>query len=468
MLGRNADPFRKSETDMGNPVDAIAQHLTARRYEELPLDIVASAKRLILDTFGVAWSGAGADGCADVYGLTTRQGGSPESSVWVHGDKVPAVSAAFVNSLYASALDYDSFHEAGTLHADSVILPAALAMAERQGSSGKDFLTAFVLANDLTCRLGLSTVHRTGWFFTSVHGVIGAAVATARLLGLDADGTKDAIGMAYLNAAGTQQAAVERSPAKRLESAFAARSGVHAGLLAGVGYDGPHDVLCGKFGLYRMYEEGDAGVVIHDLGNRYELAQVTIKRYPGCACAHAATDAALDLVDEHGLSADQMASIDVSLSPYMNRLVGAEFAPEDNPQVTAQFSVQYALACAVLFQRFGLDELSSDVILDPRIKDMAARVRVSVDETNSGVMAPATVTIHTNSGATFTKTIEAVPGTPELPLDDDAIIGKFRRCAVAGPKPMTEQACQALIDKVESLEQIDDMTGFLKTITTAN
>ncbi len=130
---------------MANPVDQIARHISEKRYEDLPADVVVCAKRLILDTFGVAWAGAGADGCNDVYGLIAEQGGSPESSIWVHGDKVPAVSAAFVNSLFAGALDFDSFHEAGTLHADIVVLPAALAMAERQGSSGKDFLKKRIL-----------------------------------------------------------------------------------------------------------------------------------------------------------------------------------------------------------------------------------------------------------------------------------------------------------------------------------
>lgn len=446
---------------MGNPVDEIAHHVSERRYEDLPQEVIACAKRLILDTLGVAWAGAGADCCGDVYTLTSQQGGKPESSVWVHGDKLPSVSAAFVNSLFASALDFDSFHEVGTLHSDIVVLPAAMAMAERQGSSGKEFLTAFVLAADLTCRLGLSTVLRTGWFFTSVHGVIGAAAATARLLGLDANGTKDAMGLAYLNAAGTQQAAVEHSLAKRLESAFAARSGVHAGMLASLGCDGPHDFLGGQFGLYRMYEEGDAGVVIRDLGRRYEPLQVTIKRYPSCACTHAATDAVLHLVGKHELSPDQVEAIEVSLSPYMNRLVGVPFAPEDNPQVSAQFSVQYALACAVLFRRFGLDELEDVVILDSRVRDMTKRVHVEVDESNPGVMAPVTVTVHTRSGQALTETVTVVPGTPELPLDDHEIIEKFRQCTKSGPRPLSEQACQALIDKVMSLEQVDDMTGFL-------
>lgn len=446
---------------MSKPVNDIAQHISERHFEDLPQDVVACAKRLILDTLAVAWAGAGAVGCKDVYTLTSQQGGTPESSVWVHGDKIPSVSAAFVNSLFASALDFDSFHEAGTLHSDIVVLPAALAMAERQGSSGKEFLTAFVLATDLTCRLGLSTVLRTGWFFTAIHGVIGAAAATARLLRLDTNGIKDAMGLAYLNAAGTQQAAIERSFAKRLESAFAARSGVHAGLLANQGCDGPHDFLLGQFGLYRMYEDGDASVVTHNLGRRYELSQITIKRYPSCACTHAAIDAIHHLIDEHQLSPDQVLSIEVSLSPYMNRLVGAPFSPKSNPQVSAQFSIQYALACGILFRRFGLDELDDAVIQDSRVLNMAKRVQVVVDKSNSGIMAPVTITVHTCSSKMLVETVTAVPGTPELPLSDCGILEKFRQCVQSGPRPLSEQTCQAVINKVLSLEQVDDMGGFL-------
>jgi len=451
---------------MENPVDKIAKHISECRYEDLPQEVVTCAKRSILDTLGVAWAGAGLTGCKEVYTLALEQGGKPESTVWVHGNKLPAISAAFVNSLFASALDLDSFHEVGTLHGDIVMLPATLAMAERQGVSGREFLTALILANDLTYRLGRSTILRTGWFFTSVHGVIGAAIATARLLGLGATQIKDAMGLAYSNAAGTQQATIERSLSKRLGSAFAARSGVHAGLLASVGCDGPHDFLEGRYGLFRMYENGDVGDVIRDLGKDYELTQVTIKRYPGCACTHAATDAILRLSSKHNFLSDQIEVIEVSLSPYMNRLVGAVFDPDNNPQVNAQFSVQYALACAVLFRRFGLNELKDAVIRDSHVRDMAKRVRVKVDESNTGIMTPVTVSILLRKGQIFTETVTAVPGTPELPLEQQQIIDKFFDCATDGPRPLTEEDCQALIDKVMTLEKVNDMSDFLSEFTT--
>ena len=186
----------------------IARHIADATYESLPGDAIEAAKRLMLDTLGVAWAGADAEGCRSVYDLTHDQSGKPESTVWAYGKKLPVISAAFVNSLFAGALEYDGLHEVGTLHADIVVLPAALAMAERAHVNGRDFLTALVVADDLVCRLGVSTQKRTGWFYTSVHGVFGAAAVTAKLLGLDRAAVQSAMGLAYLNAAGTQQAAV--------------------------------------------------------------------------------------------------------------------------------------------------------------------------------------------------------------------------------------------------------------------
>lgn len=177
----------------------------------------------MLDTLACAWAGRDAPGAPEAHGLVAADGGTPEATVWGYGGKLPAASAAFLNSLFGAALDYDAVN---TVHADVCVLPAALAVAERQRASGKEFLAAYALGADLASRLGGSiTGQHRGWFTTSIYGVFGATAAAARLLRLDEATIAHAFGIALSQASGTQQANIEQALTKRLQSAFAARAG---------------------------------------------------------------------------------------------------------------------------------------------------------------------------------------------------------------------------------------------------
>lgn len=444
--------------------ETIGQYVADMTYDALPSEAVKVAKRSMLDTLGVAWAGSDADGCPSAYELMRAQGGRGESTVWVYGNRLPATSTAFLNSLFASALDYDGIHSDAVIHSDIVVLPGALAMAEREHASGREFLTALVIGNDLACRLGLSTPKHSGWFYTSMYGVFAAGAVSAKLQRLDAESTRNTLGLTFINAAGTQQPAVERSLAKRMQSACACQAGVLAGLLAGRGLSGPRAAFEGQFGLYRMYEDGDPTIVTRDLGIRFENVGISLKRYPSCNCNHAVLDGTLNLVGRHNLGADEVAEVEVRLSPYMNRLVGAPFDPGDNPQVTAQFSVQYSVACAILRRRFGLADLRDEAVHDPKIRKLAAKVRVIVDETSSAVVVPAEVSIRMVGGDRFDIRVDRIRGTPEDPLGDDELWEKFHECAGTGAIPMSEAERAAMIDVINNIEDVGDMETFFTRV----
>ena len=213
-----------------------------------------------------------------------------------------------------------------------------------------------------------------------------------------------------------------------------------------------------------MYEEGDVDALIRDLGERFEHQQISFKRYPSCACAHVATDAALSLAQIYDLAPEAIAGVEVSLSPYMNRLVGAPFDPDENPQVAAQFSVRYGVACALLYRRFGLAELEEAVIFDPRVRTLTEKIDIVVDEANEGVMTPATVTLRGQDGETYRETIRHVRGSPENPLSDDELIAKFKVCVRTGPRPLGDKPYGALIERIRSLEDVADMATLFDDI----
>lgn len=441
--------------------ERLARHVVVTRWEDIPEAAVQSSKRLALDTLAVAWAGASAPGVREARDLLAEEGGKPESSMWAYGGKVPARAAAFINSAAAAALDYDGVRatERGSVHADSVVLPAALAVAEREHSSGRDFLAALVLGNDVVTRLGAASVlpHR-GWYHTSIYGIFGAAAAAARLLRLDERQTTHAFGIALSQAGATQLPCISHSLAKRFSSAFAAHAGVFAALLAGRGITAPREAFEGKFGFYALYQPGDADALFADLGRIYPHVGTAIKKYPSCACNHTAIEAALHIVHEHALVPDDVTGAEVIISPYVNRLVGAPFEPGADPQVAAQFSVQYSVACAILRARLSVDDIQGEAVLDAAAGRFARSVVVTIEEA-WGNSRGATVRITTRRHGLLERHVEHIPGTPESPLSAADLQNKFRECAATGVLSLGQARSELLLARFDRIEHHADMAG---------
>lgn len=451
----------EARTDARSVSQRIAAHVAGLDYGSLPASAVAASKKLMLDTLACAWAGRDAPGAPEAHGLVAADGGTPESTVWGYGGKLPAASTAFLNSLFGAALDYDAVN---TVHADVCVLPAALAVAERQRASGRDFLVAYALGADLASRLGGSiTGQHKGWFTTSIYGVFGATAAAAYLLKLDETAIAHAFGIALSQASGTQQANIEQALTKRLQSAFAARAGVFSAMLASRGVTAPREAFEGKFGLFQLYQEGNPLKVLDGLGQSYALEQTNLKKYPTCACSHAALDAAFSLIREYDLKPEDVSSIEVVHSPLMHRLVGAPFDPSRNPQVTAQFSVRYALASALMRRRVAIDDIQEAAVLDPAIRDITRRIDVVVDENNKSSRAPATVSMQTRHGK-LSRTMHEFPWSADAPPSDEELAGKVDACFGYGTDALAPAARKTLVARVRRIEEMDDMSGFFSDV----
>jgi 2-methylcitrate dehydratase PrpD len=443
----------------------LAAHVASLRHEQLPPVIIERAKLFMLDTLAVAWAGSDAPGCREVHALFAGDGGAPQSTAWAFGDRLPAGDAAFVNAATASALDYDSLGRDAPVHVNIVVLPAALAVAQWQRSSGRDFLCALVAGCDLMCRLGASVrpPHR-GFAYTSVAGALGAAAASARLLGLDAIGTRHALGLAFLQAAGTQQANIEPTLAKRLLSAFPARAGILAARLAAQGLTAPSEVFEGAFGFYQLYQPGDPARLLDQLGERFDSDALSIKRFPSCGCNHTAIEATLQLVERHRLLPAQVESIEVLVSPYIDRIVGGPYDPTDDPQVAAQFSIRYSIACALVRRRLGLAEIEADAARDPAILEQVPKVSVQVEPGWTGGRGPVRVRIRTAHLGVVEQQVDHVPGSDEAPLTQAQMDDKFAECFGRGVRPLDANGQARLRERIVALADIDDMGGFFDGI----
>ncbi|MDB5849423.1 MAG: MmgE/PrpD family protein, partial [Rhodoferax sp.] len=318
----------------------LAAHFSSVRFDDIDPAAIEAAKLSMLDTLAVARAGLGAQGVRQVRALALETGGRGDAQVWGLPHRLPAQEAAFVNGVAAAALDFDALHHAGLVHADIVALPAVLAAAESKHASGRDTLAAYVLALDLTARLGMAAPGHRGWFYTSIHGVHGAAAASARLFGLSQQQIADALGLAFVQAGGTQQAMLERSVSKRMISALAARAGVFAARLAAQGLAGPRQAFEGRFGAFALHEAVDTRMVLQDLGRRWENTAIGFKPYPVCGSSLAALQAALDLVRAHDLQPGEVTGITVLLPSLGHRSVGPPYEPSVDPEIDAQFSVR--------------------------------------------------------------------------------------------------------------------------------
>src|SRR5262249_27960089 len=247
----------------------------------------------------------------------------------------------------------------------------------------------------------------------------------------------DAMGLALSNAAGTQQALVEKTVAKRLQSALAARAGVFCAQLACAGASAPRQALEGTYGYFTKYEDCDPAVLLADLGSVFEGTKSAIKKYPSCTANHAPLDAAITLAEEFDIDAGAVEEVEVTLSPFSARLVAGPFEPTSNPQVAAQFSIQCSMASALLRRRLAIADIQDAAVLHPAAGTLAKRVRVVVDESSRGKFAPSRVVIVTKRCGRLERAVSLVPGTPENPLSSRDFRAKLVDCFGSGPQPMS-------------------------------
>ncbi|MFG1280017.1 MmgE/PrpD family protein [Xanthobacter autotrophicus] len=452
-------PDTSARTDV---TAAVVETAATIGYDDLPPETVAKVKCVLLDTLAVAWAAGEAAGVNAARAMAMR-GAPGHASLWGHrGARREPSAAAFFNGTLGAALDFDSL--AGQVHADVVVAPAAIAVGEQQRRNGRELIAALALGNELLIRLAAATTSNKGWFHTSIAGIFGATLAAARLRGLDTNRTQNALGIALCQAGGTQQSHVEQSLTKRMQSAFAARDGVISADLAAVGVTGPRAAFEGQFGLFALFEDGLAPDILTGFGTNWRLLDTMLKRFPACDCSHAALQAATELVALHGLAAEDVERGQIVITPYMNRLVGGAFAPEANPQVAGQFNVRYGVAAILLRGAFGLADIEPEAVLDPAIRPLVDRLSVRVDETRIGTFAPADVSIETRDGRRLHRRVEVLPGSAAAPLTEEETYAKLLDSFGYGPNALNDRQAEALIQRIERLEGVDDIAALFDQV----
>lgn len=267
-----------------------------------------------------------------------------------------------------------------------------------------------------------------------------------------------------MQASGTQQANIEPSLSKRMLSAFASRAGVYAALLAQRGVTAPKEAFEGRFGIYALYQEGDPQKTVEALGKRFDNLHFSIKLYPSCGCNHTTIEGMLDLIRRHDLQADDVESVELTVTPYIDRLVGGTYDPSGDAQVAAQFNIRYTVACLLERRKLGLAEISEAVARDPQIAKHIGKVKVTVDPTQTGNRGPVLIRVKSRKHGELTTRVADVRGGSDAPHDPRDVDAKFRECFGLGVRPLTAGGIETLTSRVREIEKLGDVSTLFEGI----
>ena len=451
--------------------EKVADKIAHTRYEDLPAEAIHWAKVAILDTVGVTVAGSVEPLSKIVNEVLNEEGGWPECTVLGLGTKTSALNAAWANGVLSHALDYDDISNTVGGHPSVPVLPALLALAERQSFSGKAFLLAYAVGFETECKIGraVNFVHYDrGWHPTSTLGIFGAAAAAAKLLGLTAVDCARALAMAASMAAGIK--ANFGTMTKPLHIGQAARNGLLATRLAAKGFSANLEAFEAKQGFCNVYngeEQYRLDAMTEAWGEPFDLVRpgVAIKQYPCCGSTHSAIDALLSLVRSHNLKAEDVVAVIAEIHP--RRLVHVN-RPSPKSALEGKFSIQYCLARSVLERQVILGHFKDDAIRDPRVGQIMEKIKVAPHpemDWQSTDHFGAEVNVELRSGETIKSFQERAIGRgPEVPLPQGLLRAKFLDCWFqVFPRATGED----LIEKVEALETLTDTRTLFESFSAA-
>ncbi|MFC6064033.1 MmgE/PrpD family protein [Streptomyces ochraceiscleroticus] len=440
----------------------LAGSVASLTYDDLPPFVVTLAKQCVLDTLGVAIAGASQPAVRLTWETVQSEAATGPCTVLGVDRRAGGAAAALVNGIAAHALDYDDLQmDAMGGHPSAPVLPAVLAAAEEAGTTGRDMLTAFVAGFEAECRVGLAVApghYARGFHTTSTVGTFGAAAGAARLLGLDAKRTEQALGIAALSASGVK--AMFGTMGKPLQTGRAASAGFLAARLAERGLTSAEDALfCPQGFAATQTDRSDREAVCTQFGNPWHILQVLFKAHASCYGTHASIDAIGLLRRNDGLSADQVEDIEIEVPPQQLHVCAI---PRPSTGLEGKFSLTFTTALSLLHGATDESRFTDDAVCDPRIVALIERMRVTSDDLLPALGAR--VTVRLRNGRTLAAEVDC--GAPAWSRDpteqEERLRAKFR--GLVAPV-LGADAAAALIDLVDHLEDLDDIRALTKELT---
>jgi 2-methylcitrate dehydratase PrpD len=428
----------------------LAEFAATLGYDDIPERARAHCKNLILDALACAVAGHRGEETAQLAALASSLAQSSEASV-IGGEALSLAGATLLNGYLVTAVTMCDVHRATMTHVTPEIVPPALAIGEREDSSGRDLLVAIAAGCEVTTRIGIGldypAFRARGWHGPGIIGPFGAAAAAGSLLDFDADTMARGFGLAGSQAAGTF--AAWGTPTVKFHQCRGALSGLMAALLAQQNFVATREFLTAKDGgLYNAYADGGKpDLATADLGKRWELEQIALRLWPSATLIQGMNTALFDLLQKHQFDAARVRKVAIALSDSAFKMHGGFAAYK--AKFEALLSAHYTAAVILHDRALTLAQFEPKRYDDPRLRVFAAeKVEVRPDAAVTG--SQATVDITLTDGATFSARCEHPLGAFENPLSRAQVEQKFRTYA-AGVLPDAHVA-----DVIKAVNRLED------------
>ncbi|MBN1848554.1 MAG: MmgE/PrpD family protein [Deltaproteobacteria bacterium] len=434
--------------------EKLATFYSSLKYDAIDNTVISKARFSLIDFLATLCVGyKKGDLTPVINGYVLGIGGTPESTILCVQKKVPAIHAAFSMGVMSHAVELDDGHRFGTAHPAVSVIPAVLAIAERNSKSFQDILLAIIVGYDIMLRIAraINPSHlRRGFHSTGTCGSIGAAGACASLMKLNSTDMTYAISLGGLQSAGLQEMLHEHPAVKPIQPGKSASAGVLAADLVKLGAKSPRSIFEGKHGwLKAMTDNFSLDDIISDLGFRWEIMFTYTKLYPTCRHCHPVLDLGLEARKAPGFSIDNIKVINIYTYDIAISEVGNIFYPKNFDE--AMFSMPYAFARVLRDGKVTLQSYRTEQIHDENIKKIIAKIRIHPDERMNSLYPRergARIRIDYENGGSFNKHTTMPRGEPEKPLTTEELYAKIENLlGTYYPEPFITQLWDLCVNK---------------------
>lgn len=451
--------------------ETVCRHLVSTDYSSLDERTIERVKTRLIDAIGVISSGVHAPMCDELHDLLESYGSSEESSAFFRGVMLNAPSAAMLNSFEMRSYDFEAIeaenhgHKSSAAHISGTTVPTAFAVAERAHASGRDFIAALALGDDLASRLGEASGFDVygGWDNTSTINGLGATAIAGKLIGLDERQMRNALGLDLNMLGGSMDSINFKTLAFKYNMANAARSAIFAADFAARGMTASHDAINGAKGYFFLFCGGkqNPDLLLDGLGEEF-FGDVVFKPWSACRATHPSIDAIMQIVQAHDVDPEQVESVVVHATPRTAAgFVGQPWEIGDDPQVNGAFSIIYTAALAVAYKCVRPEYMNREAMEDPELKKLIAKISIEPSLPPDEYQT-AEADIAMADGTVYHARCDAPKGDIyRNPMSRDEIMDKYYK-NIEYSGFLSKDEADRIADVVAHLEELEDIHELIK------
>ena len=447
----------------------IADFALSLKYEEIPPEVLAHGRLLILDTLGVALSCTDSTHAIAIRRALEEMGSGGACTLWGEEKKARLADAVLYNASLIHGVDYDDTHVGGIVHPSAAVVSTALAVGEQVNASGKEMMAAIVAGWEIIVRLALAAkgrFHDIGYHGTGIVAPFAAACVAAKLMGLPKEVLVNALGICGSQAAALQEFLHDGTLVKKIHPGWGAHSALYALMMAKGGLSGPLKVFEGDFGLWKTHLGDIDGLdeQTRDFYTRWHTPEITFKLYPVCHMTHSFIDCIIALEKQHDFMADAIEAIECRIEPRCYHIVCEPVDAKVRPATDymMRFSLPYVVAIAAIKGRVSPWEIDLKYAGEQEVQALMDRIRCVSDESarNPGYF-PGWIKVNLKDGRSYEMRQLYECGTPQNPIKSENVLTKFEN-NMSGR--FSEKRIDSIKNMVLGFDRLDNASALLAAL----